>query len=116
MHSRVGIFLVALGWNLAACNPGASVPPPVETSLAGTETAIVEQLTGLLAAAREEPRSAQARATLGMAYEMSGRLGAAHESYSQAAELDPSEPRWSYLNAVTQSALGDLEGALVTLD
>jgi tetratricopeptide (TPR) repeat protein len=116
VHFRVGLLLVALGCNLAACNPGASVPPPVETSLADTETAIVEQLTGLLAAAREEPRSAQARATLGMAYEMSGRLGAAHESYAQAAGLDPSEPRWSYFEAVTQSALGDLEGALVTLD
>jgi tetratricopeptide (TPR) repeat protein len=108
--------LIALGWNLAACNPGPAVPPPVETSLEATDAPIVEQLTGLLAAARKDPHSAEARAALGMGYEMSGRLRAAHESYAQAAGLDPGEPRWSYYEAVTRSQLGDLEGALAILD
>ncbi len=116
MYSRGCLLLAALGYSLAACNPAASVPPPVETSFEGTETRVVEQLTGLLAAARKDPRSARARAVLGMAYEMSGRLRAAHESYAQAAVLDPSEPRWSYFEAITRSKLGDLEGALATLD
>lgn len=116
VYSRACLLLAALGWGLVACNPGASVPPPVETLLANTDARVVEQLTGLLAEARKNPDSARARAVLGMAYEMSGRLQAAHESYAQAAVLDPGEPRWSYFEALTRSELGDLEGALATLD
>jgi len=116
VYSRVCLLLAALGCSLAACNPGGAVPPPVETSFADADTQVVEQLTDLLAAARKEPSSARARAVLGMAYEMSGRLQAAHESYAQAAVLDPSEPRWSYFEALTRSELGDLESALATLD
>ena len=110
------MLLVALGWGLAGCSSGPAVPPPVEASLEGTDAIVAEQLTGLLAEARKDPSSARARATLGMAYEMSGRLRAAHESYTQAAVLDPNEPRWIYYEAVTRSELGDLEGALAILD
>ncbi len=116
MVSRVGLLLVLLVWSLASCSTGPAVPPPVETSLEDTDAEVVGQLTGLLAAARETPHSAEARAALGMAYHVIGRTRAAHESFVQAAALDPEEPRWSYFEAVTLAELGDLEEALQVLD
>ncbi len=116
VHSRVGLVLLVLGSGLASCAPETSVPPPVETSLEDTDAEVVEQLTRLLAAARSDPRSADARAALGMAYHVIGRTRAAHESYAQAAALAPDVARWSYFEAVTRSELGDLEGALEVLD
>jgi tetratricopeptide (TPR) repeat protein len=116
LDSRVCLLLVVLGWSLAGCRSGEPVPPPVATSLEGTDTLVAEQLTELLRAAQDDPRSAQARAALGMAYDVSGRVEGAHASYAQAALLDPEEPRWSYFEAVTLAQLGDLEGALSLMD
>jgi len=116
MYARVCLLAAGLGLGLPACDRGASVAPPIEANLQHTDSRVVEQLTGLLERARAEPDSARARAELGMGYEMSGRLRAAHQSYAQAASLDPDEPRWSYFEALTLSELGDVEEALTVLD
>lgn len=117
VHARAGyLSILALGSALAACAPVETFPDPVEVSLENSDQAVVDQITALLADARGEPASARARALLGMAYEMSDRLQAAHDSYAQAALIDPREPRWSYLQAVAQAELGDLEAALTVLD
>jgi tetratricopeptide (TPR) repeat protein len=116
VYARAGFLTIVLGAALLACSPAPGVPGPIEVPLENSEQAVVDQLTRLLAQARAEPRSARSRAVLGMAYEMSGRLQAAHGSYAQAAGLEPGEPRWSYLEAVAQAELGDLEGALSVLD
>ena len=116
VHARAGFLTIILGTALVACSPAPLVPEPIEVPFENSEQAVVDQLARLLAEARATPESAEARAALGMAYEISGRLQAARGSYGQAASLEPAEPRWSHLEAVAQAELGDLEGALVVLD
>ena len=100
---------------LGACGRQTEIGEPVRVPLETADVAVAAQIEQLLAAVEQAPRAAQPRAALGMAYEVAGWRRAAHACYEQAAELDPSEPKWSYYQAQAEGELGDLEAALRTM-
>jgi tetratricopeptide (TPR) repeat protein len=92
------------------------VEPPPEARPGQVDPAIREQLEELLRAAREAPGDAGRRVALGMAYEVAGLMTAAERCYAQAEQLDPRDPRHPYFRALTRALLGDLTGALTSMD
>ncbi len=92
--------------------PEAPVGPPVEVDLERAGPEVAELVRELIRAASAAPRDGGRRAELGMAYETNGFASAAMRCYEQAWQLQPEEPRWSYLWALLRAQTGDLEGAL----
>lgn len=99
---------------VAESPPSAGAPVAVLSEDADPHLA--ELLDRLLATARSEPRSGEARGRLAMAYEANGFAEAALTTYAQAAVLDPSEFDWPYLRALLLWEIGDHEAALDSLD
>ena len=95
--------------------PEPAVSPPVEVDLSAADPDAAEKLRELFLRAAEAPENATHRGELGMAYAINGYQIAAMNSYDQAAELDPTDPRWSYLLALARAHSGDLEGALAAM-
>lgn len=95
--------------------PGSKVGPPVEVDLSAADPDASAKLAELVERAAQNPEDATFRGELGMAYAVNGYQIAAMASYDQAAELDPTNPRWKYLQAVTRVRSGDLEGALTAM-
>jgi superkiller protein 3 len=93
----------------------AVVAPPVEIDLSAANPDAAAKLGELVERAVRTPEDATFRGELGMAYSVNGYQLAAMKSYEQAAELDPTNPRWSYLLALARAKSGDLEGALVAM-
>ncbi len=96
---------------VAGCSP-SPVGPPVEAGLAGTDPDSAALIRELVAEAGQDPRDADRRAALGMAYEVSGLVRSARTCYEQAVVLAPEEPRFRHLQAHARARLGDLAGAV----
>lgn len=100
----------------AAVVEDSEIGPPVEADLSTADAAVAELLRSLVQQARQSPDDAQARASLGMGYEVNGLPQAAVESYRQAVAMQPDQPRWSYYLATARAKLGDLDGALEAMN
>lgn len=97
--------------------PGAAgVGAPVAAPIEGIDPDIAAQLQELLQAARDAPMDATARGRLGMAYDVSDMSRAALESFRQASQLDPDNPKWTYYRALGEAGTGDLDQALGSID
>ena len=109
-------FLRALSTSACACLAAACaaqpVGPPPEPDLSGIHPQSAEAISRLLAETRSHPDDAGKRADLGVAYELSGMLRAAEQSYRQAVALQRDEPRWHYYLAIAQARRGRLDSAL----
>lgn len=100
----------------APASNGAAIGEPVEVALDQTEAAVAELLGDLLARARADPRSAQSRGNLGMAYDVNEFTDAAITSYAQAEALDTSEFAWPYFHALAVGQGGDLDAGVPIME
>ena len=75
--------------------------------------AVLDERTAAVIAARSD---AAGWGRLGMAYQANGLLVQAATCYTEAARLDPREPRWLYRLALLRARRSDLDGALRDLD
>lgn len=116
---------LALGLSLAlvACDPPPApepAPKPTPTaapplSLVGADPAVATLIKSLLAAARDEPRSAKARGNLALALDVNGFKAVAIRTYGQAAALNPSAFSWPYLQALLLGQQGEYDAALAAM-
>jgi tetratricopeptide (TPR) repeat protein len=74
----------------------AAIEPPV-IQLAGVDPAVAEAIDAARAAVIRSPRSGKAWGQLGMVLYAHHFLNEAAPCFGQAEKLDPSEPRWPYL-------------------
>ena len=98
----------------AGCSTG--VGPAVRADLSGIDPAAAELIGRLIARIAADPDSAEARANLGMAYEVNGLNQAARDSFAQAVALSPGTARWHYYEGLVLSKLGDIEAAVAALE
>lgn len=95
---------------LARRAQGGLLPPMADLS-ALPEPAVAE-IREADAAARRDPRSAEAVGALGMAYHASLMIERALETYAAAGELDPSAWKWTYYRGLLLEERGRQDEAL----
>lgn len=93
--------------------PGRGPALP-RVDLADASPAVRAALERYMDAARRNPRSGAAWGELGSALLAYRRVDAAREALSRAAELEPADPRWFHLRAITRLE-SDPDGALEDL-
>jgi tetratricopeptide (TPR) repeat protein len=89
-------------------------PPPSVTTvddLDRYDSELVTMIERHVAAARQAPRDARARATLGLVYEANNLWSAARSCYRNATLLDSQEPMWPHHAAIAWLKMGDPDGA-----
>jgi tetratricopeptide (TPR) repeat protein len=74
---------------------------PPEIELTGTDPEIAEAITSAREQVLREPQSAEAWGRLGMVLRAHDNGAQANECFAVAEELDPTEPRWPYLQGLT---------------
>src|SRR5262249_30843390 len=109
----------AVGWGLWVRWPSRMPDPPVP-DLASAEPDVADAIEAARAPAAANPRSAAAWGHLGMVLHVHDYLPEAERCYAQAGKLDSIDPRWPYLEGLTQlhdpvnfgAGLGSLERAV----
>lgn len=97
---------------LFACDSAETLPLVIPTQADIADEFVLELIQKHARAARAKPNDADLRGTLGLVYEANDQWSWAAQSFANAAELDPANPRWDYHAAVANfrsgnSALGD---------
>lgn len=107
-----GALLVSVFLSWGACS--RPEPPPIgnPASGSGIDPAVVDHVRGLAAMARQRPRDAGARASLGIALAANGLWKEAREAFQAAAVLDPGEPLAPMYAAIALQELSDGPGSL----
>ncbi len=108
----MALLLVALWTACARREPEPPNPASLGTLDAAVK-AVLDERTAAVIAARSD---AAGWGRLGMAYQANGLLVQAATCYTEAARLDPREPRWLYRLALLRARRSDLDGALRDLD
>ncbi len=107
--------LVVTGAALAAGWLLWRTPEPPNVDLAGAEPALADAIDAARADVRAAPRSAAAWGKLGMVLRAHDFGTEANACFAQAQRLDPDDPRWPYLRALTL-ALADRDAAIPLLE
>lgn len=88
----------------------------IDVDLTHVDPEVHEFLSRKQDAVRDSPESSSAVGELAMAYEMNGFADSALIGYQQAAELSPTNIKWSYYESLVLASFGDYEGALQALE
>ncbi len=105
------LAVAALVWS--ARRPAPPEPPAVDLTHADPEVA--EAVQEALTRVREAPRSGKAWGRLGMVLAIHELAPEAVAALAEAERLEPSEPRWPYLQGTTLEKLGHQERAVAKL-
>ena len=111
LASAVGLLLLGVGcgyWYL-------SRPDLPEVDTTGLDPAIVEALDKASAEVRRSPQSAKAWGQLGMILVVHDFRTQGEHCLARAESLDPREPRWPYMQALTALVVADADAALPKL-
>jgi tetratricopeptide (TPR) repeat protein len=92
------VLAFALGWWFW---PRQVAPAPPEIALAGADPAVAEAITEARQAVLQEPDSAANWGWLGKVLRAHDFGEEANRCFTEAARLDPRDPRWPYLHALT---------------
>ena len=107
-----GMTVIAAGawyaWSRAAA------PPPPALDLSGADPVVAEAVEAAREAVLRAPRSARAWGRLGMVLRAHHFMDEGNLCFTQAERLDPRDPRWPYLRALSMLR-GDTEAALPLL-
>ena len=111
------LLLLALIIALVSCGRDHVIDaPPIDASGQTDDIELREFLAKLHAEAVGESRSGIHRGRLAMAYDANGFSEASIQSYAQAAQLDPSDMRWPYLQALSVAETGRIDEAVELLE
>lgn len=116
--ATAAVALLAAGTLGTGCTrEGAAEPPtPTPASLEAMDPEVRALIEGSVASVRECPRDAARWMRLGMAYQAHALTDPARTCYSHAVATDGSDARWWYHLAIAQEQLGDVAGALQSLE
>jgi tetratricopeptide (TPR) repeat protein len=95
------VLAAAIGWGLWLWLPARMPDPPV-ADLASAEPVVAEAIEAARTSVTANRRSAAAWGHLGMVLHVHDYLPEAGRCYAQAVKLDSGDPRWPYLQALTQ--------------
>lgn len=102
---------------LVACAPKTPiVVPPVDASNQTEDVELQAFLAGLHREAVQFAESGLHRGRLAMAYDANGFAEASIQSYEQASQLDGTDMRWPYLQALSVAESGQIDKALTPMD
>jgi tetratricopeptide (TPR) repeat protein len=102
------LILACAAW--AACGRADGDLEPTRAGRA-VSPELAQRLEGASALVRADPKSAKARAELGLVFEANGLWREARECYDRAAELDAQEPLWPLHAALCSEELAEVEDA-----
>src|SRR5262245_23756992 len=109
----VGAILITGVAAWLVLRPAGPAPPAVD--LVGADPAIAAAVEVAQADVRAKPRSAAAWGRLGQVLRAHNFGDAANVCFARAEQLDPTEPRWPYLQGATL-ALTDRDAAIVLFE
>jgi len=104
------VLLIAGGWGWRELQAAPAVVLPAEPDTLDPD--VLSFLEGKVAATRADPRAAETRADMGLAY-MSNRLWSeARQEFEVAARLEPDEPVWRFHGAICIYNEGGMDASL----
>lgn len=101
VFGAAAVFLLVAGGTWWARQRTPRPAPPPKADLALAQAPVRAKVEAAISAVEAAPQSAAARAELARTYQAHGFLPEARAAYAQAAALDPADPRWPYLEALT---------------
>ncbi|MEM1453485.1 MAG: tetratricopeptide repeat protein [Planctomycetota bacterium] len=87
-------------------------PPPQIRDTSAMDPAMVALIAELVEAIEADPKSAAARAELGLAYESNTIWSLAETCYDQSLLLAPDETQWRFRRGIVRLAGGELDAAI----
>ena len=89
----------------------AGIEPALLAAVDGIEPDVRDLVERHVALVRADPSSAKEHGSLGLVYEANQLWAPAAASFANAAQLDPSQPLWSYHRSIALHEAGNIEEA-----